>query len=57
MNDSKAWAELGLTPIENRKRAYGSLESQIEYITENGLEPWQIKVADIKAQYPLTDDD
>ena len=27
-------------------------ESQIEFITENGLEAWQTKVAEIKARYP-----
>ena len=32
--------------------AYGTLESQIEYITENGLEAWQTKVAQIKADNP-----
>jgi hypothetical protein len=36
----------------NRVDAYGSLASQIEYITENGLEAWQAHVAEIKALYP-----
>ena len=31
---------------------YGTLASQIEYITENGLEAWQAKVAQIKADNP-----
>ena len=35
-----------------REAAYGSLSSQIEYITENGLEAWQTKVAQIKADNP-----
>lgn len=35
-----------------REEAYGSLSSQIEYITENGLEAWQTHVAEIKAANP-----
>jgi hypothetical protein len=31
---------------------YGSVAEQIEYITENGLDAWQTKVAEIKAKYP-----
>ena len=38
----------------SRTQAYGSLDSQIEYITENGLEAWQAHVAAIKAQFPKT---
>lgn len=38
--------------LQNRVDAYGSPVSQIEYITENGLEAWQAHVAEIKAQYP-----
>jgi len=38
--------------IENRLESYGSAEEQIEHITENGLESWQSKVAEIKAKYP-----
>lgn len=38
--------------LQNREDAYGSVSSQIEYITENGLEAWQNHVAEIKAQYP-----
>lgn len=38
--------------LRNRKREYGSTESQIEFITENGIEAWQAKVAEIKAKYP-----
>lgn len=37
---------------ESRKGEYGTPESQIEFITENGLEAWQTKVAEIKAKYP-----
>jgi len=35
-----------------REAAYGSWFEQIEYITENGLEAWQTKVAQIKADNP-----
>jgi len=38
-----------------REEAYGSLSSQIEYITENGLEAWQAHVAEIKAANPKTE--
>jgi hypothetical protein len=38
--------------VADRREAYGSLESQIEFITENGLEAWQSKVAEIKTQFP-----
>ena len=37
-----------------RKEEYGTLESQIEYIVENGLAAWQTEVAAIKAKYPKT---
>lgn len=35
-----------------RANEYGSLSTQIEFITENGLEAWQTKVSEIKAKYP-----
>ena len=38
--------------IDNRKSEYGSLESQIEYITENGIDKWKEKVDAIKKKYP-----
>ena len=38
--------------IEARVLSYGSPTDQIEFITENGLEAWQSKVAEIKAKYP-----
>ncbi len=31
---------------------YGLPHEQLEYITENGLEAWQKRVADIKKKYP-----
>lgn len=43
--ESPAW-------LQSRSTAYGDAYSQIEYITENGLEAWQAHVASIKAQYP-----
>ena len=39
---------------QDRAEAYGTPASQIEYITENGLEAWQAKVAQIKADNPKT---
>ena len=36
----------------DRLEAYGTPEQQIEYITENGLEAWQTKVAQIKKDNP-----
>jgi len=38
--------------IQKRTAAYGTLESQIEYITENGLDAWQTKVTQIKTDNP-----
>ena len=38
--------------LQNRIDAYGNVEAQIEYITENGLAAWQAHVAEIKAKYP-----
>jgi len=48
----KSWTERELTYEENRLEAYGNPHDQIEFITENGLEAWQAKVAEIKALYP-----
>lgn len=36
----------------DRREAYGSTTSQLEYITENGLEAWQAHVAEIKTMIP-----
>jgi signal transduction protein with GAF and PtsI domain len=38
--------------VNKRITEYGSIAEQIEYITENGLNAWQSKVAEIKAKYP-----
>ncbi len=40
--------------IQNRTAAYGTLESQIEFITENGMDAWVAKVNQIKADNPKT---
>jgi len=41
--------------LKARIVAYGSLEAQIEHITENGLDKWQEHVAKIKADNPKPD--
>ena len=38
--------------ISNRMIEYGSVSSQIEFITENGLDAWKTKVDEIKTKYP-----
>ena len=38
--------------IDNRKAEYGTVEQQLEYITENGLTKWQENVTAIKKKYP-----
>ena len=38
--------------IGNRQKEYGSIASQIEYITEKGLEAWKTNVQSIKTKYP-----
>ena len=38
--------------VTNRQKEYGSVFSQIEYITEQGLEAWKTKVQSIKLKYP-----
>ena len=38
--------------VATRLSLYGSIGEQIEYITENGLDAWQTKVAQIKADNP-----
>jgi hypothetical protein len=38
--------------LEARMTAYGTIPEQIEFITENGLDAWQTKVAQIKADNP-----
>ena len=49
---AKSNEELNVVAVSKRKSEYGLPEKQIEFITENGLEAWQAKVAGIKAKYP-----
>ena len=49
---AKSNEELNVVAVSKRKSEYGLPEKQIEFITENGLEAWQTKVAEIKAKYP-----
>jgi hypothetical protein len=46
------WILVENTWLENREASYGKAEQQLEFITENGIEAWQAKVAEIKAKYP-----
>jgi|TARA_Y100000034_G_C6859973_1_gene391268 hypothetical protein len=48
------WNLVEGTWLQNRVLAYGPVEEQIEFITENGLSAWQTQVAEIKARYPKT---
>ena len=38
--------------LQKRLEAYGTMQQQLEFITEHGLEAWQAKVAEIKTMYP-----
>lgn len=40
------------TYSDKRLKEYGTIHEQIEFITENGLEAWQARVASIKEKYP-----
>ena len=40
------------TYADKRLKEYGFVAEQMEFITENGLEAWQSKVAEIKKKYP-----
>ena len=48
----KTAEELNEQVRASRLSSYGSPERQLEFITENGLEAWQAKVAEIKAAHP-----
>jgi len=48
----QTWNLVENTWLKNRMIAYGPVANQIEFITENGLEAWQTKVAEIKERYP-----
>ena len=38
--------------VANRQKEYGSIASQIEFITEKGLEAWKTNVQSIKLKFP-----
>ena len=44
--------ENNVIAVANRQKEYGSIASQIEFITENGLEAWKTNVQSIKTKYP-----
>jgi hypothetical protein len=46
------WVKEELSYKQKRLNAYGDWQDQLEFITENGLEAWQTKVAGIKVRYP-----
>ena len=48
----QTWEYEEVFGLQGRTISYGPVEKQIEFITENGLEAWQTKVAEIKAKYP-----
>lgn len=48
----QTWVLVELPYDEKRMLAYGLPETQLEFITENGIEAWQTKVAEIKSKYP-----
>ena len=48
----QTWQYTVMDWLENRIHEYGDIVEQVEFITENGLEAWQTKVAEIKAKYP-----
>lgn len=56
--DESVYADIPADPnpqwLDDRIAAYGTTASQLEYITENGIEAWQAHVATIKANNPKT---
>ena len=44
--------ESNATVVSNRKKEYGSVAKQIEFITEKGLDAWKTNVQTIKNKYP-----
>jgi len=49
---AKSAEELSNAAVNARYSEYGLPADQIEFITENGLDAWQAKVAEIKARHP-----
>ena len=37
---------------ENRRKEYGSLESQLDEIYHNGIDAWKSRIASVKNKYP-----
>jgi hypothetical protein len=37
---------------DNRKKEYGSLESQLDEIYHNGIDSWKLRIQSIKDKYP-----
>ena len=50
----QTWVYKQESGVTARVILYGDAEHQVEFITENGLEAWQARVAEIKALYPKT---
>ena len=48
----QTWQYTEMDWLEDRIHKYGDVAEQVEFITENGLEAWQAKVAEIKANHP-----
>jgi hypothetical protein len=46
-----------ITWLSSRIDEYGTVEQQLEFITERGLEAWQSNVAAIKEKYPKPTED
>ena len=44
--------EANYTVIQTRKRLYGSWESQLEEINEQGIDAWKSRIAQIKLDNP-----
>ena len=52
---TQTWNYTDVPYNEKRQVDYGETSAQIEYITENGLDAWQTKVAQIKLDHPKPD--
>ena len=50
----QTWVYTQLSGVHARAIEYGPPVDQIEFITENGLDAWKTKVAEIKALHPKT---
>lgn len=43
--------------IDDRKASYGSVEEQLEYLVENGVDAFIARQAAIKAQFPKPEEE